>query len=63
MTEIANHTVYSTPRILAMRGAEDFRILDSSMRAVLDRAQPNEISHLRTRDVTAVQRQLFVLPG
>lgn len=29
----------------------------------LDRAQPNDISHLRARDVTAVQRLLFVLPG
>lgn len=40
MMEIANHAAYSTPRILAMRGAEDVGILDSSMRAVLDRAQP-----------------------
>lgn len=51
------------PRILAMRGAEDLSILDSSMMAVWIEPRPNEISHLRTRDVTAVQRQLFVLPG
>lgn len=48
MMEIANHAAYSTPRILAMRGAEHFRILEQLHEGRLDRAQLNDMSHLRT---------------
>lgn len=61
--EIANHTVCSTPKNPCNAGCRMPSHPGQLHEGRLDRARPNEISYLRTIGVTAVQRQLFVLPG